>query len=195
MEQKKNVSSKKQVQNQKKQPKKEKLYVNRKNLEDVMKEKKYSQKKLGDVLGVSDRAIGYYLSNRSPITEDDLYKIAEELQVSPEYILGKTNHPDKNLLTSLIKDNFDNVMSSNKYTFDFLRECGIDFEWNDAEQSLYMKPKDQETIFIDNNMYWFLVKQVKSFTKDLFMNYYHSPLALDFRLNHNRDIAKKKKEK
>lgn len=194
MEQKKNTLSGKRVQKVGKSGEKEN-FIKRVNLEKAMKEAGYSQTKLADAIGVSARAIGYYISGRNNIPEDNLRKIAEVLQVTPEYILGKTNHPDKDKLNALMKDMYDHEITAYKYTRDFLKECGINFEWNESDNSLYMIPKKGfEPIYINENMYRFLIDQVRSFTKDLFLNYYNSPLAFDMRLEHIKKTIKDSKK-
>lgn len=54
-------------------------------------EKGITQEKLGNIIGVSDRVIGYYESNnRFPKDDLILKKIADYFNVSLDYLLGRT---------------------------------------------------------------------------------------------------------
>lgn len=61
-------------------------------LKILREEKEITQKELGNIIGVSDRVIGYYESNdRFPKEESVLRKISEYFDVSTDYLLGKTD--------------------------------------------------------------------------------------------------------
>ncbi|GMQ58955.1 hypothetical protein AN1V17_33520 [Vallitalea sediminicola] len=57
-------------------------------------DKEITQKELGEIIGISDRVIGYYESNnRFPKDEDTLKRISKYFNVSIDYLLGN-NHND-----------------------------------------------------------------------------------------------------
>lgn len=54
-----------------------------------------TQEKLGKIIGVSDRVIGYYeADNRFPKDDILLNKIADYFEVSLDYLLGRTDDPN-----------------------------------------------------------------------------------------------------
>lgn len=56
-------------------------------------EKGITQEKLGNIIGVSDRVIGYYeADNRFPKDDILLNKIADYFEVSLDYLLGRTDN-------------------------------------------------------------------------------------------------------
>ena len=56
-------------------------------------EKGITQEKLGQIIGVSDRVIGYYeADNRFPKDDILLTKIADYFNVSLDYLLGRTEN-------------------------------------------------------------------------------------------------------
>lgn len=58
-------------------------------------EKGITQEKLGKIIGVSDRVIGYYeADNRFPKDDILLNKIADYFEVSLDYLLGRTDDPN-----------------------------------------------------------------------------------------------------
>ncbi|SHJ54017.1 helix-turn-helix domain-containing protein [Paramaledivibacter caminithermalis] len=65
-------------------------------LKKLRTEKGLSQKKLGEILNISSRTIGYYETNeRFPKDEDTLKAIADYFNVSVDYLLGRTNNPNE----------------------------------------------------------------------------------------------------
>ena len=64
-------------------------------LRKLRKEKKLSQKELGDLLNISDRVISYYENNnRFPSDEKTLKAIADFFDVSVDYLLGRVEEKD-----------------------------------------------------------------------------------------------------
>lgn len=64
-------------------------------LKQLRIEKGKTQKELSDILGVSDRVIGYYESNdRFPKDETILKKIADYFNVSVDYLLSREAQSD-----------------------------------------------------------------------------------------------------
>lgn len=58
-------------------------------------EKGITQEKLGQIIGVSDRVIGYYeADNRFPKDDILLTKIADYFNVSLDYLLGRTENKE-----------------------------------------------------------------------------------------------------
>lgn len=59
-------------------------------LRNLREEKNITQQKLGEIIGVSARVVGYYESNdRFPKEEQILKNIADYFNVSTDYLLGK----------------------------------------------------------------------------------------------------------
>lgn len=77
-------------------------------------EKGITQEKLGNIIGVSDRVIGYYeADNRFPKDDILLNKIADYFEVSLDYLLGRTdNEKMVQDIDKKLKDN-DIVIAAN----------------------------------------------------------------------------------
>lgn len=188
MEQKKKATKPKVVQKNQKTDKTE-HFEKRVNLENAIKNKGLSNKKLGALVGLSDRQIGHYVNGTRNIPIDNLKKISEVLEVSTDYILGKTNQPDLNLLSAIRKDATRKTLSIYKTMFDLLDDIGIKFTFKEENNALYMEPKGYEPIYIDSDMYWFFVKHIRKYAFDIFMEYYNSVPAFKDRLQHARDLG------
>lgn len=62
-------------------------------LKKLRTDKGITQEKLGNIIGVSDRVIGYYeADNRFPKDDILLNKIADYFDVSLDYLLGRTEN-------------------------------------------------------------------------------------------------------
>ena len=61
-----------------------------KRLRELRKEFKLTQKQLSDIIGISDRTIGYYETGDRFPNEDILKKFADYFDVSVDYLLGRT---------------------------------------------------------------------------------------------------------
>lgn len=77
-------------------------------------EKGLTQEKLGKLIEISDRVIGYYeTDDRFPKDEDILKRIADVFNVSTDYLLGRTDKPEKDIfekpmtLAASMKNNVD----------------------------------------------------------------------------------------
>lgn len=67
-------------------------------LKKLRTEKGFSQKKLGEILNISSRTIGYYETNeRFPKDEDTLKAIADFFDVSVDYLIGRKPSKNNNL--------------------------------------------------------------------------------------------------
>lgn len=55
--------------------------------------RKITQRELAERIGVSPKVISKYVRGRSTPTLDTLYKIADALDVSVDWLLGRTNEP------------------------------------------------------------------------------------------------------
>ena len=58
-----------------------------------MKERKTTQEDLAAILNISQSSVGHYVSGRRNPRKDVLEKIADELEVSMDWLLGKTELP------------------------------------------------------------------------------------------------------
>jgi len=58
-----------------------------------MKERKCTQETLATILDISQSSVGHYVSGRRNPRKDVLEKIADELEVSMDWLLGKTELP------------------------------------------------------------------------------------------------------
>lgn len=86
-----------------KQPKERKSHLNEvwcQNLRDAIdgkiqghSTKTYSQKDVADMTGISGQMINYYYNGKRKISFEHLVKIAKALDVSTDFILGKTSFP------------------------------------------------------------------------------------------------------
>jgi transcriptional regulator with XRE-family HTH domain len=62
-------------------------------LKTRMKERKTTQEDLAAILNISQSSVGHYVSGRRNPRKDVLEKIADELEVSMDWLLGKTELP------------------------------------------------------------------------------------------------------
>ena len=62
----------------------------------VMQSRNISAYKLSKDTGISDRLIGYWKNGDKLPVSDNLLKLAEYLDVSTDYLLGRTDNPDVN---------------------------------------------------------------------------------------------------
>ena len=62
-------------------------------LRQLRKEKKISQKALGEVLGISERNIRFYESGEHRPDFDGLLQLADYFQVSLDYLVGRSDDP------------------------------------------------------------------------------------------------------
>ncbi len=187
MEQKKKVMKTKAVRKVNTNAKTE-HFERRVNLEKAMDDKDLSCEELGALVGCSGRNIYHYVSGRSKtIPADMLLKLSEILQVHPDYILGKTDQPDFDLLSAIRKDATRKTLSKYRTMFDLLDDIGITFTYKEEDQALYMEPENYEPIYIDNDMYWFFVKHIRKYAYDIFMEYYNSVRAYKDRMQHARE--------
>ena len=64
-------------------------------LKELRKQKKLSQKALGELIGLSERGIqNYELGTNSP-TSDIIIKLANYFNVSTDYLLGRSDDPTR----------------------------------------------------------------------------------------------------
>ena len=64
-------------------------------LKELRKQKSLSQKALGEFVGLSERGIqNYELGNNKP-TSDILIKLADYFDVSVDYLLGRSDNPER----------------------------------------------------------------------------------------------------
>ena len=61
-------------------------------LKELRKERKISQKALGDLLGISDRNIRFYESGEHRPDFEGLLLLAEYFSVSIDYLVGRTDN-------------------------------------------------------------------------------------------------------
>lgn len=62
-------------------------------LRELRKKNKLSQKDLGNFLGISESAYGYYEQGRNEPSLDSIKKIAEKYDVTVSYLTGEIDHP------------------------------------------------------------------------------------------------------
>lgn len=68
----------------------------RQRIQDILKERKISQAKLAENIGLSESAFSRYLQGKTEMLGDGyIIKIAKFLNVSTDFILGETTIPDK----------------------------------------------------------------------------------------------------
>lgn len=78
-------------------------------LKMLREDKDITQKQLGQIVGVSDRVIGYYESNnRFPKDENTLKSLADYFGVSLDYLLGRNS--ESHILISNENKNIDEII-------------------------------------------------------------------------------------
>ena len=77
----------------------EKVYLPgtiRERIQDLMKEHKISQTELAAKIGCTDSMLSRYFSGRTDhLNDESIVRIAQEFQVSTDFLLGLTNIPDR----------------------------------------------------------------------------------------------------
>jgi len=158
--------------------------LKKENLQSAIKNRGIKRKELADMLHVSDRQIGHYINGTTRIPHDALLQLSEILQVSTDYIEGKTKHPEGGL-AALQKDITEYNLTLYKPVMNMIESAGIQFEYkNDC---LYMNPVESEPIPMDNNLYWFFIKHIREYVKNLFTDYYNSVYAFEYRYKNLKD--------
>ncbi|WP_053985272.1 helix-turn-helix domain-containing protein [Niameybacter massiliensis] len=77
---------------------------------DILKklrlDKGITQKQLGDIIGISDRVIGYYeANNRFPKEEKIIKDLANFFGVSTDYLLGRTEDKSNTQILDAVSNN------------------------------------------------------------------------------------------
>ncbi len=78
-------------------------------LKELVKRKKLQHKELGTLLGVSDRTVLNYLTERTKIDVETIYKFSQILEVPVGYFFDQTDN-------SIIKGDYNNIGSGNNMT-------------------------------------------------------------------------------
>lgn len=102
------------------------------NLMLIRKQKKLSQADLGKIIGTSSDVIGRYERGDITPSVDVVAKIADDLDVSVDYIIGKTKLViDKNTLNRI--EEISNLPDDKKsYVFNLIDMCLRDFKTKKA---------------------------------------------------------------
>jgi len=74
----------------------DKIHIFGKNLREIRKKKGYTQTKLAELSGVSQRAIGHYEKHAKRPTVEKVTKLADALSVSVDELMGTPKTSDKN---------------------------------------------------------------------------------------------------
>jgi len=72
------------------------MYPLNERLKELRKERKISQKALGELLGISDRNIRFYESGEHRPDFEGLLLLAEYFGVSIDYLVGRTDNREVN---------------------------------------------------------------------------------------------------
>lgn len=82
----------------------------------LREEKSLTQKDLGEIIGVSDRVVGYYeVNDRFPKEENILKKIAQYFNVSLDFLLGLTDIRKPYDGESIVMPDYDNAEDALKF--------------------------------------------------------------------------------
>lgn len=102
------------------------------NIMLIRKKKNLSQAELGKIIGTSGDVIGRYERNDIKPSIEVVEKIAEALEVSLDYLVGKTNIiVDKQIIDRL--ENITKLPSEKKdYIFNLIDMCLRDFKTKQA---------------------------------------------------------------
>ncbi|MCR5291006.1 MAG: helix-turn-helix domain-containing protein [Treponema sp.] len=91
---------------------KENIFARR--VKDLMKENRYSQKKLCEICGITEAAFSRYMtSDRMPRT-DVLANIANTLHTTSDYLLGNETHYGYDQLKILLASSKDDLSKNQK---------------------------------------------------------------------------------
>ncbi|WP_102335717.1 helix-turn-helix domain-containing protein [Salimicrobium jeotgali] len=61
----------------------------------LRKQNKYSQKQIGEFLGISESGYGYYEQGRNEPSIDMINKLADKYDVTADYLLGRSDDPNQ----------------------------------------------------------------------------------------------------
>jgi transcriptional regulator with XRE-family HTH domain len=81
-------------------------YGNR--LSELRDRRGYTQEELANLLGISRAALSHYEKNRREPDFETLTKVADLFHVSIDYLIGRTDHPEK-VLDPEVRDFVDNL--------------------------------------------------------------------------------------
>lgn len=124
-------------------------------LRELRKKHKFTQKDLGDFIGISESAYGFYEQGRNEPSLETVRKLADKYNVSVAYIMGETDKPyfgiekngqmyiDVDKLTDDKPKKYDPLNEINK----MLDEFGIgDIFFHDIEAWKNFTPEDVEEL-------------------------------------------------
>ena len=121
----------------------------RQRIQDILKERKISQAKLAESIGISESAFSRYLQGKTEMLGDGyIIRIAKFLNVSTDFILGETNIPDRK--------NYD------------IEELGLTAE---AVQALYTDKVNTEVVsqLLGNPKFATLTNLLAQYQKEVFI--------------------------
>ncbi|AFS78042.1 putative HTH-type transcriptional regulator, XRE family [Gottschalkia acidurici 9a] len=121
-----------------------------KRLRKLRDEAGLTQKQLSKVLGITDRAVGYYETEKRTPPPDILEKLGDFFDVSVDYILGRTN------VRFIIKEESDAI---NYYSRNSIESENHNYE-NCNKDTKYKENN------VDNNINGSLIKDIEGLSND-----------------------------
>ncbi|GGD05118.1 helix-turn-helix domain-containing protein [Pontibacillus salipaludis] len=122
----------------------------------LRKEHKLSQKDVSQILGISESGYGYYEQGRNEPSIDMINKLADRYNVTADYLLGRSDSPDKKEK----EDAFDPMDEINR----LLKEYGIEHSgFFDIESWKAMGPDEVKQL---ESYFKFITEEAKRRGKD-----------------------------
>lgn len=171
----KTKKSEKYVQNARKNKENEKFF-DPTNLNKALSKSGMSVKEIATRIHKTERAVYYYLRGERIIPEDVLNDLSALLNASPEFLLGKSNHPEGGI-SAMLKDWDDKTRSIYGSTFRLLNDMGV--SWSIEGDKLFIDTDSHTHIYIDYSMFWFILRNIRNYAKNLFDEYCTSGVYLN----------------
>ena len=171
----KRTKKEKTVQNDSKSSKIEKFF-NPENLNKALSDSGMTVKELAARVNKTERAVYYYLKGERVIPEDVLDDLSALLNASPEYLIGKSNYPEGGI-SAMLKDWDDKTRSIYGSTFRLLNDMGV--TWSVEGDKLFIDTDNHKHIYMDYSMFWFMLRNIRDYAKNLFDEYSTSGVYLN----------------
>lgn len=199
MEKKSNISEKKKSKEKKgnltpkSKGQKEKKFLFKENFNKALEKSGYNNKTLAEDINISVPTISKWISekNPQPITENNLIRIARQLNVSKDYLLGKSEDSTPEMIRV-----YEKVSEINKAKRDFIKFLGFNKsvyrERNGKYYCMFLNEKENNWKYCDVDYLNFLEDQIIDFGYNLLYNYFNSDMVNEFDKKTTEEIKEEK---
>ena len=119
-------------------------------LSQIMRERGYKASEVADGAGITRPVMSRYLANRSGISAENLIKLSQYLNVSPDWLLNGSDAPEAvKMSTSISMDKNETIAVLKQYVKDLQKQVK---EWDDYKAKMKnknpTKPNKQKVRFL-----------------------------------------------